>query len=241
MGNEILVIFLWLLPLIIGGIIAAVNSDSVNDFTEKIEAWSRRMQSTISEKEGWFYKYLLYPIFGTLVKFSDWTDSFTHRGVKNGTRLAASLYLIVAWLFLLYFLLMVVIIILIAGVILYVIFKLLSSSSGTEDSTSNQNWNRKEERTIQKEENKMNVKYFSIKVINRHGYPCKGVKVCVYGSHLLEAYSQKSYTDSEGWAQFKYEYLVDYSLEVDIEINGKFIEKRSFTYDKTASFTIDWN
>ena len=241
MKNEILIIFLWCLPIIIGGIIAALNSESVNELTEKIEAWARRTQVILSGKTGWFYSYILHPIFWILVKFSDWTDSFTHRGIKNGTRAAATLYLIVAWCLLLYFLLMVVIIIVIAGVILYVIFKVLSGSSASDEPTSNQRWVQNDERKIEKEESEMNVKHFSIRVNNKDGLPCKGVKVFVMGSHLLEPYSQTSYTDDDGWAQFQYQYVFDYSLEVDIEIDGQFIEKHSFTYDKTASYTIDWN
>jgi hypothetical protein len=137
MKNSIFIILLWLSPIIIGGIIAAINSESVNSLTEKVEAWVRRTQGKLSKKQGWFYQYILNPIFWIVVKFSDWTDSFTHRGMKNGTRVAATLYLIVGWCFLLYILFVIVVILIVVGLILYVVFKLLSGSSQSDSRYQN--------------------------------------------------------------------------------------------------------
>ncbi|MBZ0092036.1 MAG: hypothetical protein K8F27_07430 [Sulfuricellaceae bacterium] len=89
-------------PLVVGGAIAAINSNGINDTTENIEAWTRRTQTNVSAKRGWFYRYVLNPILWVLVKFSDWSDSFAHRGAKNGIRTTAALYLITAWCFLIY-------------------------------------------------------------------------------------------------------------------------------------------
>lgn len=130
MTQTTLITILLASPLVIGGIIAAVNSDGMNNATEKAEAWIRRTQSKISSKKGWFYGYILNPILWLIVKFSDWTDDFKHQGLKNGTRVAATLYLIATWCFLLYVAFMVVLIVVIVGVILYIIFKVISNSGG---------------------------------------------------------------------------------------------------------------
>ncbi len=87
----------------------------------------------------------------------------------------------------------------------------------------------------------MGTKNFSIKVANFDGDPCQGVKVSVSGTGIVTSYFQTEYTDRSGWANFQYDYVFDYSLEVDIEINGDHVGRHSFTYDDSTSFTIDWN
>lgn len=127
--NDPIYILIWISPLIIGGIIAVMNSAGVNDSTENVESWTRKMQTKISQKTGWFYNLIINPMLWSIVKFCDWTDSFEHRGIKNGVRVAATLYLIALWCLLLYLAFMVVVIVLIVGVVLYVIFKVLLSSN----------------------------------------------------------------------------------------------------------------
>ncbi|MCX6278365.1 MAG: hypothetical protein NT004_09735 [Bacteroidetes bacterium] len=129
MNQDIINILILVSPLIIGGIIAAINATSVNDTTENVEAWTRRTQTKVSTKSNWFYSFIINPILWIIVKFCDWTDSFTHRGIKNGVRVAATLYLIAAWCFLLYAAFMIVVIGAITIGILYVIFKLLVNSN----------------------------------------------------------------------------------------------------------------
>lgn len=129
MTQETLNIILLLTPLVIGGIIAAMNSDNVNNTTENAEAWTRKTQSKTSIKEGWFSRYVANPILWIIVKFCDWTDGFTHRGLKNGTRIAATLYLIAAWCFILYAAFMIAVVLVIAGVVLYIVFKVLINSN----------------------------------------------------------------------------------------------------------------
>jgi hypothetical protein len=125
MKQETLFLILGLSPLVIGGIIAAVNSLAVNNSTEKIEAWARKQQSSAATKKGWLSRYIINPILWLLVKFFNWTDSFTHRGIKNGVRVAATLYLIAAWCFLLYLAFMVALVVVISGVIIYIFYKVV--------------------------------------------------------------------------------------------------------------------
>lgn len=127
--NDPIYILLWISPLIIGGIIAAINSTGVNDSTENAESWARKMHAKVSQKTGWFYNLIINPVLWSIVKFCDWTDSFEHRGIKNGVRVAATLYLIAFWCLLLYLAFMVVVVVVIVGVILYVIFKVLLGSN----------------------------------------------------------------------------------------------------------------
>jgi hypothetical protein len=128
MNQEAINFLLWILPLLIGGIIAAINSDSVNETTEKAESWTRRTQTNVSARNSWFYQYITNPVLWTIVKFCDWTDSFTHRGLKNGVRVAATLYLIAAWCFLIYAAFMIAVFLIIGAVIIYIVFKVLVNS-----------------------------------------------------------------------------------------------------------------
>jgi hypothetical protein len=129
MKQETLNLILLLTPLAIGGIIAAINSESVNDNTEKAEAWTRKTQNNTSQKDGWFSSYLVNPVLWMIVKFSDWTDSFTHRGLKNGIRVAATLYLIAAVIYLLIAVFVIMVALAIGAIVLYVVFKVLLNSN----------------------------------------------------------------------------------------------------------------
>ena len=73
--------------------------------------------------------YIVHLLLWTIVRFCDWTDGFAHRGLKNGTRVATTLYLIGLWLLLLYLAVMVVIAVIILVVVLYIAAKVLLGSS----------------------------------------------------------------------------------------------------------------
>jgi len=129
MNQEKINILVFVSPLIIGGIITAINVNSVNDTTEKVEAWTRRTQTNVSTKNGWFYRYIINPILWTIVKFSDWTDSFTHLGLKNGVRVAATIYLVAFWCLIFYTALIFVVMAAITIGIIYILFKVLINSN----------------------------------------------------------------------------------------------------------------
>ena len=122
---------LWLAPLIIGAIIALINSDEVNEATEKAEAWLKRAQANAAASNSWFKNLILKPLLWLLVRFSDWTDGLEHRGLKNGLRIATAFYFVVLWGFILLYLIRAVVIIIAMGAILYFIYQmLLRSDSG---------------------------------------------------------------------------------------------------------------
>lgn len=124
-------------PLVIGGVVAVANSSQVNQSTEKAESWIRTQKDSRSDGSGWFSGYILYPLLWTNVRFCNWTDDFEHRGLKNGTRVAASLYFLGFWLFILYVAFSVIVGIIIFGGIIYVLGALLSDSdAGTKTSST---------------------------------------------------------------------------------------------------------
>lgn len=97
-----IVAILWLcIPAVCGGIVALLNSGRVNDITEKVEAWTRRRRGILSVKKDFSTKWIVRPPVGMIVKLCDWTDSLAHRGVKNGIRIAAAIYVLGFWLLLL--------------------------------------------------------------------------------------------------------------------------------------------
>lgn len=120
-------------PMLVGGMIAAMNSDAANGATERAEAWVRRKHGVTSGSTGWLKGYILNPLLWAIAKFCDWTDNFSHRGLKNGARVTAALYIIAAWLFVLYLAVIAVIAIVMIGIALYVAFKILGSTSDTDD------------------------------------------------------------------------------------------------------------
>jgi uncharacterized membrane protein len=121
-------------PVIAGAIIAALNSDTSNGATERVEAWVRQRQQGTSGSAGWFKRYVFNPLLWTIVKFCDWTDGFTHRGLKNGTRVAAALYIVALWLFALYVAVVVVIAVVIMAIALYVALKIIGSMGDSDRS-----------------------------------------------------------------------------------------------------------
>jgi hypothetical protein len=125
MNQQTITILFWISPILTGGIIAALNSEGVNNATEKAEAWVLRNQENASKKKGILDRYLINPVLYTVVIFIAWTDSFTHRGIKNGARVAATLYLIAAWCFLLYTAFMIALFLAIMAVVIYVVYKIL--------------------------------------------------------------------------------------------------------------------
>lgn len=129
MANETLNYLLLASPLLIGGLVAAFNSEGINNSTEKAEAWTRKTQANISRKKNWFSSYIANPILWLIVKFSDWTDDFAHRGLKNGIRVTATIYLIGIWCYLLFAAIVFVVAIAVIILVLYVVFSVMGSSN----------------------------------------------------------------------------------------------------------------
>lgn len=87
----------YLLPTVLGLILALGNFEWANNLTERFEAWIRERHQDTQGSEKKFVRFALRPMLSLLVLFSNWTDSFSHRGWKNGLRIALFLYVIVFW------------------------------------------------------------------------------------------------------------------------------------------------
>lgn len=83
----------------------------------------------------------------------------------------------------------------------------------------------------------MGTATISIRIINYDGDACSNVKVALSGQG---SYFQQEYTDSDGWAYFTYDYVLDYNMDVSVEANGDFVGNASFADGGSESFTIDW-
>jgi hypothetical protein len=130
--NTILNTTLLVAPIVIGGIIAAINNEGLNGTIEKVEPWVRRRQQVAAQRGGWFSKYVTHPILWTVTKFCDWTDGIAHGGLKNGLRVTTTLYAIAVWLMLLYMAFIVVVIVVAIVVVLWIVGMIMSLKDGGE-------------------------------------------------------------------------------------------------------------
>ena len=130
-SEQIFSILLLLSPFIVGGIIAAINNDSINAKTENIEYWFRKKKSGNRERSG-YSRFIVNPIYYILVKFADWTDSLNHRGLKNGVRVALTLALVLIWIGLLIY----ATVMIIALVVVFYLYKIAFSMIFGESTNS---------------------------------------------------------------------------------------------------------
>lgn len=130
MTSAALNLLILLAPLLIGAAVAAVNSGGANDATERAEAWIRRRRAIGTASPGRLSRWVVNPFLWMIVRFCDWTDGLAHRGLKNGIRIAATLYLVAIWLMLLYAAVAVAIAIVIFGAILYAMAQGIGNSMG---------------------------------------------------------------------------------------------------------------
>lgn len=140
-------------PIVIGGLIAAINANGINDTTEKVVAWTRKQ----GVGSGWL-AYIINPILWIIVKFCDWTDGFAHHGLKNGIRIAATLYFIAAWLFILYVAFMIAVGIAISILMIWLFwFKLVpmafEAMNGSSGSYKQDNPSHKQDNSVHEQEN----------------------------------------------------------------------------------------
>ncbi len=133
MSQERVMVLLLVSPLLVGAIIAVVNARAINGATERAESVIRGWQRRIAASGAWYSRFLLHPLLRAVVAFCDWTDRLTHLGLKNGTRVAATLYLIAFWLIALYIAVMIVLGLVALAVSLWVVFKVLENSGSTSD------------------------------------------------------------------------------------------------------------
>ena len=113
--------------------IAILNTSSVNDATEYVEKWIRKWKEKTAARSGWFSSYLVSPVLWIIVLFFNWTDNFTHRGLKNGVRVVTVIYFLMAWILLIYVLVIVAIVIFFTVAICYIAYKIFLERNSSEE------------------------------------------------------------------------------------------------------------
>lgn len=126
------------LPAVVGSLVAVVNSRGINAATDGAEAWIRARERDWHDADGKVRRYLLQPLLLSMTRFADWTDGIAHSGLKNGLRVTASLYAVVAWLLLMYVAVQVAVVVALTIIGLMAITYALSSGdeSGAESTTA---------------------------------------------------------------------------------------------------------
>lgn len=135
MNNQTQIILILLVPIFIGAIIAIINHNKINDITERIELWFRNSLANTKTKKGKFNKFIIYPIVWLIVKFSDWTDGFSHRGLKNGVRTSAILYLTISWFLLIIYSFAFLLMLAFSIAVIYFILKIIFNSDNSTSKT----------------------------------------------------------------------------------------------------------
>lgn len=125
MFNESIFFLIAGIPLLLGGIIAIINSQKINDRSEKIEHWFRKKLDYAREKRNKFVRIVVRPFLFMIVKFFDWTDRIKHIGIKDGIRVTSILYFVLIWLNLLIYATLIVLTGIIALFILRIIYSYL--------------------------------------------------------------------------------------------------------------------
>lgn len=136
MNQNVLPILFLSLPAICGGVIALINSPKVNDASEKLEGLTRRRQGIVAVKKGFFSKWIVHPPLRIIVKLCGWTDSLAHRGVKNGIRAAAALYVLGFWLLLVVYAFMFVLALIFAVIVVVVALWIMGHMLGDKSRPS---------------------------------------------------------------------------------------------------------
>lgn len=135
MNQNVLPILFLCFPAICGGVIALINSPKVNDTSEKLEGLTRRRQGIVATKKGFFSKWIVNPPLRIIIKLCDWTDSLAHRGVKNGIRAAAALYVLGFWLLLVVYAFMFVFALIFAVIMVVVALWIMGQMLGDKSAT----------------------------------------------------------------------------------------------------------
>lgn len=127
-------------PALCGVIVALVNSEKVNGITENVEGWLRRRKHSVSEKKSFFPRWVARPPLSFIVLLCDWTDSLSHRGLKNGIRTSTVLYVFTFWImFVAYAFIMAVgvaIAVVLFVMVMWVVGKLLRGASSASDESA---------------------------------------------------------------------------------------------------------
>lgn len=94
-------LFLFILPLIIGIVVAVINSSKIADFTDRFKNWLTDRKKRLDTRRGIIPRFIFKPLIFILLKVAEWTAEIKHDGIKAGTRIAAYIYIIEIFIFIL--------------------------------------------------------------------------------------------------------------------------------------------
>lgn len=116
-------------PVLIGLLITTINVGGLNDLVEKISvSFVDKVKS--SKKSGRFYGLVLKLPLSLMVKFIEWTDSVSHKGMRSGVRVALVLYLVGIWIALIFWSVMIVLAVVTVMAAFWVTFKIIDIFDG---------------------------------------------------------------------------------------------------------------
>jgi ABC-type antimicrobial peptide transport system permease subunit len=124
--------FFIILPIILGLIVALVNSSEINGTLDKISSSLRDAREDFQQSNAWYVRSILLPINKGAVRFLNWTEKFGSR-LKNGLRAAVGLFAVsfFVWLFFLAF--RVALVVGVVALILYLAAKAVRSRTPKQD------------------------------------------------------------------------------------------------------------
>lgn len=95
---EMLIIFS---PVILGCVLAILNSDKITNYDERLANWFRDKKKNLSAEKGKFSRFFLKLLIFSLVLITSWTQNVKNNGIRSGIRLASYLYIsvIAAYIF----------------------------------------------------------------------------------------------------------------------------------------------
>jgi len=118
-------------PLLIGLIIALINSPTVDNNVAKFEDWLSYRKQIITSDSGKLNRFLTRPFLWMALKIKELTNSIAHSGVKSGLRITSYIYLGGLFLYLFVTFAIIIVIVVMIGVGFWIYDKLTSDSSSS--------------------------------------------------------------------------------------------------------------
>ena len=179
------------------------------------------------------------------MKLCDWTDSLAHRGLKNGIRIAAALYILGFWLLLLIYAFMFVLALICVAVGLVIALWIVGHMLGDKSESNAPAWSPRTKGSNEDQDN-MSKKSeasisFSIRIVNDKGEGVSGVRV--YVQYNVFGGSATDETDDGGWAHFTQvgfdEMIMQRTTLKEIGVKGTTIAKDvTVNNGDTLSYTL---
>jgi len=136
--NPVFALVLLVLPVVIGGIITALDNARFDEGVEKIDQRIELLRSNIAGRKNVLYRFVLSPTLRVLTSIGELTGKIEQPALRSGVRVAVTLYFVTVWAILLFYvtivLLAILLFIAVALAILWIIAKVAESDGSTTPS-----------------------------------------------------------------------------------------------------------